>query len=138
MADTESAILQEEIFGPILPLVRYQDLDWLLESLQRFPAPLAVYCFTGEAAVKDRVRQKTVSGSLVFNGTLHLTVSTSLPFGGVGESGMGRYHGKAGFDAFSYRRSEMDKPFHPEVGFMYPPYGSPLQLVRRTMKFIFR
>lgn len=136
-SDENSEMVQEEIFGPILPLYRYRDLGALLGKIRRLPPPLAVFCFTSDEAVKSLVREKTISGSLIFNGTLHLAASTSLPFGGVGESGMGRYHGKAGFDAFSYRRSEMDKPFRPDFSFIYPPYKTPLCLVRKAMNFFF-
>ncbi|MEZ4600710.1 MAG: aldehyde dehydrogenase family protein [Syntrophotaleaceae bacterium] len=134
----DSPMVQEEIFGPILPLCRYRNLDELLEKLRKLAPPLVVSCFTKNESVKDLVRRKTVSGSLVFNGTLHVAASTSLPFGGVGMSGMGRYHGKAGFDQFSYRRAELDKPFFPDFSFIYPPYRAPMNVVRKAMKYFIR
>ncbi|MBD3242969.1 MAG: aldehyde dehydrogenase family protein, partial [Chitinivibrionales bacterium] len=129
----ESPLNDEEIFGPILPIVPYDNIDTVLQNIRRRPAPLAVYLFSESQHVRDSVRERTTSGSLCINGTLHIAVSTRLPFGGVGASGMGRYHGKAGFDAFSYRRSELRKSGRWGIPVVYPPYRTPFRLAARLM-----
>jgi aldehyde dehydrogenase (NAD+) len=131
----DDSLLQEEIFGPILPLIAYRHLDDALSRLSRMPSPLAVCCFSTNREVRSHVKRHTRSGTICFNGTLHAFLSSELPFGGVGESGMGRYHGKAGFDAFSYRRAVLEK--HPALGAtqMYPPYRNSLGFVRLMQRF---
>ena len=116
----DEPVMGEEIFGPILPVLTYDDLDGLLSHLQERPSPLALYLFT-----RSRETERRVLGALRFGGgcvndaVVHLAVS-GLPFGGVGESGMGVYHGKAGFDTFTHcksvlRRGRLDFPLR------YPP-----------------
>ena len=116
----DEPVMGEEIFGPILPVLTYDDLDGLLSHLQERPSPLALYLFT-----RSRETERRVLGALRFGGgcvndaVVHLAVS-GLPFGGVGESGMGAYHGKAGFDTFTHcksvlRRGRLDFPLR------YPP-----------------
>jgi aldehyde dehydrogenase (NAD+) len=138
MANTGSLDIDEEIFGPILPVFSYRHLEDLLEQLSRQSLPLVVSCFSSDPSVMEQVRQRTRSGSLIFNGALELAASHTLPFGGIGGSGMGRYHGKFGFDAFSYRRAELIKPLRPEFGFNYPPYRKPSALVRKAMDLLLR
>jgi aldehyde dehydrogenase (NAD+) len=118
----DSALMQEEIFGPILPVVPVDDLEQALAMVQRRPDPLSVYHFSRDRRAQERVRVATRSGGLVFNDVIvHLTVP-SLPFGGVGASGLGRAHGRAGFETFSQQRSVMSHAtwFDPPV--RYPPY----------------
>ncbi len=131
-------LLEQEIFGPILPLVWIDSLGEALEDIARRPAPLMVYLFTQDKLAVDRTRMQTRSGALCVNGTIHGAISTHLPFGGVGSSGVGRYHGKAGFDAFSYRRAEMHKKLFPDWSFVYPPYKAPLWIVRTAMRFLLK
>ena len=130
----DSPLMQEEIFGPILPVVPVDGLDEALRIVADRPAPLSLYLFSRDRSARERVRQTTRSGSLVFNDViLHLTVS-GLPFGGVGASGMGSSHGRAGFETFSQRRSVMSHAtwFDPPV--RYPPYSdSKLRLSRRLL-----
>ncbi|MBD3320086.1 MAG: aldehyde dehydrogenase family protein [Chitinivibrionales bacterium] len=129
-------LMDEEVFGPILPITSYSGLDTLLARLRALPAPLALYCFTSDSAVKKNVLQESRSGTVCFNGTAHAIVSSELPFGGIGDSGIGRYHGKAGFDTFSYIRSVMDK--HHGLGFsqMYPPYTKSVDFISKIRKFL--
>jgi aldehyde dehydrogenase (NAD+) len=118
----DSALMQEEIFGPILPVVPVDDLDRALGVIRRLPDPLSLYHFSRDRQAQDRVRTGTRSGGLVFNDVIvHLTVP-GLPFGGVGASGLGRAHGRAGFETFSQQRSVMSHAtwFDPPV--RYPPY----------------
>lgn len=134
--DWDSPLMREEIFGPVLPIMPYKDLDTLLDTLQSRPAPLAWYCFTSETGVKRHIERRGRCGTICFNGTIHALITHELPFGGIGASGMGRYHGKAGFDAFSYTCSVLDK--HPRKGFsaLYPPHTAALTMLRKVRRFL--
>ncbi len=119
----DEAVMSEEIFGPILPVLAYDGLDEAIATINAHDKPLALYVFSEDQAAIDRVVAETSSGGVCANGTLlHLAV-TDLPFGGVGESGMGAYHGKAGFDTFSHRKAVFQRGTRPDPGVMYPPYG---------------
>lgn len=132
--DHHSPLLTGEIFGPILPVIGYRQLDAVLAHIREAPDPLVVYLFSRDTAVQDIVRRRTVSGSYAINAGMEMLAATTLPFGGVGTSGMGRYHGRFGFEAFSYRRAELRRPLHPELTLRYPPYRSPFWLMRRILR----
>ncbi len=118
----QDKIMQEEIFGPILPVLEYTDLSEAIALVNQQQKPLALYFFSSNKKNQERILQETVSGGVCINDTvMHLTVP-SLPFGGVGTSGMGRYHGKAGFDNFSYQRGILNKSFLIDLKWRYPPY----------------
>ncbi|MFL5335261.1 MAG: aldehyde dehydrogenase family protein [Geminicoccaceae bacterium] len=102
--EPSSPLLQEEIFGPILPLSDCPDLADALEFVRSMPSPLAVYLFTADRRIEARVLAATRAGALVVNGTILQAAIEALPFGGIGASGFGRYHGRAGFDTFSHQR----------------------------------
>ncbi|MGH3745650.1 MAG: aldehyde dehydrogenase family protein [Mycobacteriales bacterium] len=120
----DAPLMREEIFGPILPVIPVDDVAEAIGRVNAGDKPLALYAFTTSDATVQQVLHGTSSGGMLVNHTLlHLAVP-DLPFGGVGESGMGSYHGKAGFDAFSHRRSVLEKPMKPDVKLMYPPYGA--------------
>ncbi|MEI6165782.1 MAG: aldehyde dehydrogenase family protein [bacterium] len=114
-------IMQEEIFGPILPVLPFEKLDDVISHLRTRPRPLALYAFTGERATQERLLAETASGGVCFNDTLSHILSRDLPFGGIGESGMGAYHGKAGFDTFTHYRSVLTRSPHFDPGLTYPP-----------------
>jgi aldehyde dehydrogenase (NAD+) len=117
----EDKIMQEEIFGPILPVIEYTDIDEAIAIINEKPKPLALYFFSKNKQHQTKVLQSTASGGVCINDTvMHLTIP-SLPFGGVGESGMGRYHGKAGFENFSYQRSVLNKSFLFDLKWRYYP-----------------
>jgi aldehyde dehydrogenase (NAD+) len=119
----DDPVMEEEIFGPILPLVEVKDLDQAASFVASRPSPLALYIFSGSDAGVERVLERTSSGGVCVNGTvLHLAVP-GLPFGGVGESGIGAYHGRSGFETFSHRRSVLAKPGWPDPPLAYPPYS---------------
>jgi aldehyde dehydrogenase (NAD+) len=123
-------LMEEEIFGPILPCLSYSDLGSVLLEIGRRPKPLACYLFSESRAVQDRVLESVSSGSVCVNDTvMHITALT-LPFGGVGESGMGRYRGRFGFDTFSHARSVMRKGFGFDMFNACPPYGSLLERIK--------
>jgi len=106
----ESPVMQEEIFGPILPIVTVADLDQAIDYINERDKPLALYVFTGSDTTRRRFANETSSGGLGFGLPLaHLTVS-DLPFGGVGESGMGSYHGRYSIETFSHRKAVLEKP----------------------------
>ncbi|PJN40562.1 hypothetical protein CG747_12935 [Streptomyces sp. CB02959] len=106
----EAPLMQEEIFGPILPIFAMPDLDAAIAFINERDKPLALYAFTASEQTKQRLTKETSSGGLVFGLTLsHLSVP-ELPFGGVGESGIGRYHGEFSIDTFSHLKAVMDKP----------------------------
>ena len=122
--DLGAPIMQEEIFGPVLPIVAVDHLSEAIDFVTARPKPLALYLFSESDAAADRVQNETSSGGVCVNHTLlHITPST-VPFGGVGPSGMGAYHGKAGFDAFSHHKTMMTKPTRPDPKLLYPPYTS--------------
>lgn len=129
----DDAVMAEEIFGPILPVLAVDNLDGAIATVRGHDKPLALYLFADDQQAIDRVITETSSGGMCINGTLlHLAV-TELPFGGVGESGMGTYHGKAGFDTFSHHKSVFQRGTRPDPAVMYPPYTRIKQwLIRRS------
>lgn len=116
------AIMREEIFGPWLPIVGVRDFDAALAHVNAGPRPLALYAFTDDAGRRRQVLETTHSGGVVFNDTLWHNAVPALPFGGVGESGMGAYHGEAGFLRFSLERSVFLQARRNAVGLLNPPY----------------
>ncbi|KAM6158063.1 aldehyde dehydrogenase family 3 member B1 isoform 1-T1 [Rhynchocyon petersi] len=118
-------VMQEEIFGPILPIVNVRGLDEAVDFITRREKPLALYAFSNNSQVVKRVLAETSSGGFCGNdGFMHMTLAT-LPFGGVGASGMGRYHGKFSFDTFSHHRACLLRPAGLEkiYSMRYPPYS---------------
>ncbi|MEM9541162.1 MAG: aldehyde dehydrogenase [Cyanobacteria bacterium P01_E01_bin.42] len=115
-------IMEEEIFGPILPLIEYDDLEDAIAQISARPKPLALYLFTQNQNTQKRVLQATSSGTVCLNDTVMQIVSEHLPFGGVGESGMGTSHGKIGFDTFSHQKSILQNSFWFDLPLRYPPY----------------
>ena len=114
--------MREEIFGPLLPVLAYRSWEEALSRIRAMPRPLAFYYFTGSRNRARRVFSEVECGGGCVNDTiLHLTAQ-GLPFGGVGNSGMGRYHGKYSVDTFSYRKGVLWKPARPDLLLRYPPY----------------
>lgn len=118
----DSLIMNEEVFGPLLPIITVDRLEESFEIITRRPKPLAAYLFTNRKNLKDKFVSTVSAGGLVINdSSLHLAVHT-LPFGGVGESGMGSYHGKFSFDAFSHKKAVLYRSFVGDAPARYPPY----------------
>jgi coniferyl-aldehyde dehydrogenase len=115
-------VMQEEIFGPILPIMPYKQLDETLEYINDRPRPLALYVFGYEAKLRKLFTENTHSGALLFNEALIHVAMDSLPFGGVGASGMGHYHGKYGFQTFSKMKPVVSKQRFNSLKLIYPPY----------------
>lgn len=119
----DSPVMAEEIFGPILPLIKVSSIDEAIDFVNDRPKPLALYVFAKDKARAKKVIRHTSSGGGAINHVwMHLAVP-GLPFGGVGESGMGAYHGQHSFEIFSHQKSIIDKPTFVDPSLVYPPYG---------------
>jgi len=118
----DSPAMQEEIFGPILPVLRVRDVDAAIEFVNARPKPLALYLFTDRRAVEDAVLSRTSAGGVCVNAVLWHLGNPALPFGGVGQSGMGAYHGRHGFETFSHRKGVMRRSTKADPKLAYPPY----------------
>lgn len=129
-----SPLLQEEIFGPILPIVFSESLDHSIEYIKNRPKPLALYSFSDSQSNHDKIVELTSSGGVCLNDTLLQITSDHLPFGGVGESGIGAYHGKFSFDTFSHQKSIMKRTFKFDVPLRYPPFPKKLNLIKFLLK----
>jgi aldehyde dehydrogenase (NAD+) len=125
--------MQEELFGPLLPVLSVDDLNQAIALINQRPKPLALYLFTKQQQAQRQILERTSSGGVCFNDVVMQVGVPDLPFGGVGPSGMGSYHGEAGFRTFSHQRSVLRRPFKLDVPFRYPPYGDKLPLVRRLL-----
>ncbi|MGB8931418.1 MAG: aldehyde dehydrogenase family protein [Anaeromyxobacteraceae bacterium] len=123
-------LMEEEIFGPILPVLEYGDLSEAIAFVNGRPAPLALYLFSRDVGLQERVLRETSAAGCV-NDVMLQETTVHLPFGGSGESGMGGYHGKASFEAFSRRRGVLVKGFGFDVKVRYPPYAGKLGWFRR-------
>jgi len=132
----DAAVMQEEIFGPILPVLEFDKLDDALAFLRDRPTPLALYLFTRGRATEARVLAETRSGGACVNDVVSHMIGAGLPFGGLGESGMGSYHGHAGFEAFSHRRAMLRRATWPDLPFRYPPQRLSLARLKRAMRFL--
>lgn len=130
----DSRVMQEEIFGPILPVRKVRDIDEAIDFVNGREKPLALYLFTKDEGVENDVLSRTSSGGVCVNGTLLHIMDPRLPFGGVGPSGSGAYHGRHTFETFSHRKSVLTRGTRFDPKFMYPPYGKMLtRLVRRFL-----
>ncbi len=121
--DPAAPVMQEEIFGPILPILPVEDLDEAVRFVAARPTPLTVYLFARDRRCARRVAAETRSGALSVNATLQHFAVPALPFGGLGESGIGAYHGRWGFEAFSHRRAVLARPARADLALLYPPYS---------------
>ena len=121
--DPAEPLMTDEIFGPILPIVTVANLDEAINFVNSRPKPLAAYLFTKAKATRERVITGVPAGGMLVNHLIFQFATAKLPFGGVGPSGIGAYHGKYGFEEFSHRKSVLTKPTRPDLGAMiYPPY----------------
>jgi len=127
-------VMQEEIFGPILPVLEFEDLNEAIAQINQRPKPLALYFFSQNQQRQAQVLQETSSGGVCINDTILQVGVPELPFGGVGSSGMGRYHGKASFDTFSHERSILKKPFFLDFKLRYAPYGNKLKWLKQIVR----
>jgi len=127
----DDEVMRDEIFGPILPVISFTRLDEVIKMVKARPKPLSCYIYSKNRRIIDRLLSEISFGGGAVNDSLMHLSNSNLPFGGVGMSGMGSYHGKAGFDAFSHYKSILDKPFWLEPGVKYAPYSlKKLKLIR--------
>ncbi len=133
--DPAEPLMTDEIFGPILPVVTVRSLDEAIEWVNSRPKPLAAYLFTRARTVRERVIREVSAGGMVINHLIFQVSTARLPFGGVGTSGMGAYHGKWGFEEFSHRKAVLTKPTRPDLSaLVYPPYTEKVwKLARRLL-----
>ena len=132
----DAPVMQEEIFGPVLPVLTYENFDELMLLLKKRPKPLAQYLFSSNKAHIRRVNEELSYGGGCINDTIIHLATSEMGFGGVGESGMGAYHGKAGFDAFSHQKSIVDKKTWLDLPMRYQPYIS--KLYRKLLQVFLR
>lgn len=132
----ESPVMQEEIFGPILPVLEYEDLHKVIEHINSRPKPLALYFFSRDKIKQKKILSQSSSGGVCINDTLSHITTRTLPFGGVGESGIGQYHGKASFDTFSHKKSVLNNKFFLDASIKYPPYNISLSKIKKLMKYV--
>lgn len=130
----DSAIMQEEIFGPILPILTYQSLDEAIAFIHQRPKPLSLYLFSEDENATQRVIKELSFGGGAINDTLMQLANPKLPFGGVGASGMGRYHGKYSFDTFTHEKSYIFKSTRLESGVHLPPYKGKFKYIKAFFK----
>jgi acyl-CoA reductase-like NAD-dependent aldehyde dehydrogenase len=129
-------VMQEEIFGPILPVLDFDTLDDALAMLRDRPTPLALYLFSRDRATQKRVLAATRSGGVCLNDTVTHMIGKDLPFGGLGESGLGAYHGRTSFDCFSHHRSVLRRSFALDSNLRYPPPRVSLTTLKRALRFL--
>jgi len=134
ITDMNDVLMQEEVFGPILPVVEYENLDDALNIVKDKPRPLALYIFTRSKKIQQKIIQSTQSGSGGINETVVHFINPYLPFGGVGKSGMGRYHGKYSYQTFSYKRSFLKKANWIDFPVRYPPYAKKVRLIKTLIR----
>ena len=129
-------VMQEEIFGPILPVLTFRHIDEAVRTVNQHEKPLALYLFTSDAEIKQQVLTQTFFGGGCINDTISHVANPNLPFGGVGNSGMGSYHGKSSFDLFSQQKSVLHRGTWLDLPMRYPPYTNRLQLLRKAFKWL--
>ncbi len=132
--DPVSELMQEEIFGPLLPVLGYETIDETINFIRQKPKPLAAYFFTKSAANQKLLLEKVSAGGVTINDTIMHFSNSNFHFGGVGMSGMGSYHGQASFKAFSHEKPVMKRATWIDIPLRYPPYGNKLKLVRKILK----
>lgn len=131
----DNPIMQEEIFGPILPILTYDSIDTVIQKINSNPKPLALYLFSQDKKLQNKILNEVSFGGGCINDCVMQVANVNLPFGGVGFSGIGQYHGQFSFETFSHRKSIYKKTWKLDFEFLYPPYTmKKLNLVRRLMR----
>jgi len=135
----ESPIMQEEIFGPLLPIISYSDINDALKVINQHPTPLVIYLFANNKNLMNKFVDETSSGDLVINETVLHFGNLLMPIGGKGSSGFGKMQGKYTYDAFSHNKSVLHKRFFPDLPIRYPPYtASQLNKLKMLFKYFFQ
>ena len=129
--DWDDRIMEEEIFGPILPVLTYKDLSQAIATIRDKPTPLSLYIFTDDENIQKKIIEELPFGGGCINDTIAHLGNLNLPFGGLGQSGFGNYHGKRSFDLFSHQKSIMKKPTWPDNPMRYAPYSGKLKWLKK-------
>ncbi|TYP93893.1 aldehyde dehydrogenase (NAD+) [Fodinibius salinus] len=130
-ADWNHSVMQEEIFGPLLPVLPFADLDDVITTINSHSRPLALYLFSTDSDNQEKIINEIPFGGGCINDTVAHLANLNLPFGGIGNSGFGQYHGKSGFDEFSHQKSIMKKSGWPQIPLRYPPYEGNLKWLKK-------
>jgi len=133
-ADWSSKAMQEEIFGPVLPIMVFENLSDVIFEIKSRPKPLALYLFAKDKVVEDKVLTSISFGGGCVNDTIMHIATSNMPFGGVGNSGMGQYHGKYSFETFSHKKSVLKKSLAIDIKLRYPPYKDDISLLKKVQK----
>ncbi|HCL98062.1 MAG TPA: aldehyde dehydrogenase, partial [Verrucomicrobiales bacterium] len=134
-AQWDDDCMKEEIFGPILPVVTFNAEVDLLRRLSSYGSPLAFYIFSTNRAMQNLLMRVIPSGGVCINDTMKQGSNLNIPFGGVGDSGYGRYRGKTGVEAFSYQRAVVNRPtWAPEMFELMPPYGGRIKMLKKFLR----
>jgi len=129
----DDKVMGEEIFGPILPVLVYDDLDSIIAEINKRPKPLACYVFSENKNFQEKVMNSISFGGGCINDTISHVATPHMPFGGVGNSGIGGYHGKESYLTFSHGKSILKKSTKIDVPLAFPPYGGRIKLIRWVM-----
>ena len=132
--DVNSAVMTEEIFGPILPVIEFDNIENIIDFINRREKPLALYYFSESKKNINYILRATTSGGVTINDTIIHVADGNLPFGGVGNSGIGNYHGKASFDTFTHKRSVMKRGTFVEFNIRFAPYKEKINILKKVMK----
>ncbi len=127
----DDAVMQEEIFGPVLPVLEYDNLDSVIDAVNSRPKPLALYLFTTSKETEDMVTRRVTFGGGCINDTIVHLATTKMPFGGIGESGIGGYHGKWSFETFTHQKSILKKSNFIDIKLRYPPFNNKMSLLKK-------
>jgi len=127
------SVMSDEIFGPIMPVLSYKDINEVFDGISNSPKPLALYIFTEDENIQNRIIEEIPFGGGCINDTMSHVASYELPFGGVGHSGMGSYHGKQSFKAFSHAKSILKNKMKTANEFAYPPYEGKVEMLNQMM-----
>jgi aldehyde dehydrogenase (NAD+) len=127
-------VMQDEIFGPILPVLEFEDSSEVIAAINSRPGPLALYFFSNQRKRYQRIVEEVSFGGGCINDTLSHFVNPHLPFGGTGSSGMGSYHGKASFDTFTHQKSIFKRWFSFDLPLRFPPYKNKLSILKKILR----
>ena len=131
--DRIDPLMSEELFGPLMPILNINGLNSAIKGINSQPRPLAIYMFGGAENEQQTLLNQTSSGGVCFNDVVMQAGIPELPFGGIGASGMGQYHGKAGFETFSHKKSILRRPFWLDLDFRYPPYKISISILKKLL-----
>lgn len=132
--EEESSVLREEIFGPIIPVITFDELEEVIEYVNKKDNPLALYYFSEDRDNIEKIIKKTSSGGITINDTILHVGTSNLPFGGVGTSGIGSYHGKKSFDTFTHEKSIVKRGNYIEFSFRFAPFKNKINILRKIKR----